>query len=218
MKKGAIFDMDGLLTDTERFYSVSWRDTARSFGQPWVEGFDRFVAGTNGEKMLEIIHTHFPAVDAQAFMDACVEREHNLVRTQLREMPGAAEIVRFFHERGVKLAVASSSSLSDIRDNLGRLGMLDFFDALVSGQEVTPGREKPAPDIFLLAAERIGCAPEECYVFEDGINGSLAGIAAGCATVMIPDLFQPTEELRQRCAGIFESLTRAKEAVETGEL
>ena len=127
MKKGAIFDMDGLLTDTERFYSVSWRDTARSFGQPWVEGFDRFVAGTNGEKMLEIIHTHFPAVDAQAFMDACVEREHNLVRTQLREMPGAAEIVRFFHERGVKLAVASSSSLSDIRDNLGRLGMLDFF-------------------------------------------------------------------------------------------
>ena len=118
----------------------------------------------------------------------------------------------------MKTAVASSSSLEDIRDNLGRLGLLEYFDALVSGHELPSGHEKPAPDIFLLAAERIGCAPEDCYVFEDGVNGCLAGIAAGCATVMIPDLFQPTEELRQNCAGIFESLTRAREAVESGLL
>ncbi len=69
-----------------------------------------------------------------------------------------------------------------------------------------------------MAAERIGCAPADCYVFEDGVNGALAGVAAGCATVMIPDLFQPTEELRQKCAGIFASLTEAKEAVINGLL
>ena len=216
MKKGAIFDMDGLLTDTERFYSQSWRETARFFGQAWIEGFDRAVAGTSGEKMLEVIHTHFPYVDARAFMNFCIGNQKRLVREELREMPGAGEIVRFFRERGVKTAVASSSSREAICDNLGRLGMLELFDAVISGEEIRHG--KPAPDIFLLAAERIGCAPEDCYVFEDGINGCLAGIAAGCTTVMIPDLFEPTEELRRNCAGIFESLTAAKDAITQGLL
>ena len=216
MKKGAIFDMDGLLTDTERFYSQSWRETARFFGQAWIEGFDRAVAGTSGEKMLEVIHTHFPYVDAQAFMNFCIGNQKRLVREELREMPGAGEIVRFFRERGVKTAVASSSSTEAICDNLKRLNMLELFDAVTSGEEIK--NAKPAPDIFLLAAERIGCAPEDCYVFEDGINGCLAGIAAGCATIMIPDLFQPTEELRRNCAGIFESLTAAQDAIMHGLL
>ena len=112
--------------------------------------------------------------------------------------------------------IASSSSKEAICDNLGRLGMLELFDSVISGEEIKHG--KPAPDIFLLAAERIECAPEDCYVFEDGINGCLAGIAAGCATVMIPDLFEPTEELRRNCAGIFESLTAAKDAITQGLL
>ena len=202
MKKGAIFDMDGLLTDTEKFYSRSWRETARFFGQNWVEDFDKFVAGTNGEKMLNVIHTHFPNVDAQSFMNFCIANQRRLVRDELREMPGASDIVRFFRERGVKTAVASSSPLDNIYDNLGKLGLLELFDAVTSGEEVTPGHEKPAPDIFLLAAERIGCA----------------GIAAGCATIMIPDLFQPTEELKQNCAGIFGSLTEAKDAIINGLL
>ena len=216
MKSGAIFDMDGLLTDTEKFYSQSWRETARFFGQDWVDGFDKFVAGTNGEKMLEVIHAHFPNVDAQTFMDYCIANQKRLVKDELREMPGASDIVRFFRERGVKTAVASSSAIDAIRGNLSRLGMLELFDAVISGQEVAHG--KPAPDIFLLAAKKINLAPEDCYVFEDGINGCVAGIAAGCATVMIPDLFQPTEELQQKCAGIFGSLTAAKNAIINGLL
>ena len=216
MKSGAIFDMDGLLTDTEKFYSQSWRETARFFGQEWVDGFDKFVAGTNGEKMLEVIHAHFPNADAQAFMDYCIANQKWLVKDELREMPGASDIVRFFRERGVKTAVASSNAIDAIRDNLGRLEMLKLFDAVISGQEVAHG--KPAPDIFLFAAKKINCAPEDCYVFEDGINGCLAGIAARCATVMIPDLFQPTEELQQKCAGIFGSLTAAKKAIINGLL
>ena len=216
MKSGAIFDMDGLLTDTEKFYSQSWRETARFFGQDWVDGFDKFVAGTNGEKMLEVIHAHFPNVDAQTFMDYCIANQKRLVKDELREMPGALDIVRFFRERGVKTAIASSSAIDAIRGNLSRLGMLELFDAVISGQEVAHG--KPAPDIFLLAAKKINLAPEDCYVFEDGINGCVAGIAAGCATVMIPDLFQPTEELQQKCAGIFGSLTAAKNAIINGLL
>ena len=122
----------------------------------------------------------------------------------------------FFRERGVKLAVASSSARAMVEDNLRRAEILDCFDAVVSGQEVTRG--KPAPDIFLLAAERIGCAPEDCYVFEDGVNGARAGVAAGCAAVMIPDLMEPTEDLRAGCAGIYPSLLAARDAIARGEL
>ena len=161
--------------------------------------------------MRNVIHTHFPAVDSAAFMDHCMACQKRMVREDLRAMPGAVEIVAFFRDRGVKLAVASSSPMEDIRGHLGRLGLLDSFDALVSGLEVARG--KPYPDIFLLAAERIGLPPEDCYVFEDGINGCLAGIAAGCATIMIPDLFQPTEEVRRGCFGIYDSLLAAQAAL-----
>ena len=89
MKKGAIFDMDGLLTDTERWYAASWKETAKAFGQAWVPDFDKFVAGTSGEGMLAVIHTHFPAVDARKFMEYCVQQAYRLGEENLREMPGA---------------------------------------------------------------------------------------------------------------------------------
>ena len=216
MKQGAIFDMDGLLTDTERWYAASWRETAKAFGQAWVPHFDQYVAGTSGEGMRAVIHTHFPAVDAAAFMDYCVKEAYRLGEANLREMPGATEILRFFRDRGVKTAIASSSPRDVIGRYVSKLQWEPYFDTVISGHEVA--RSKPAPDIFLAAAERIGCAPGDCYVFEDGINGCLAGIAAGCATVMIPDLFSPTEDLQRDCAGIYGSLILAREAIEAGEL
>ena len=216
MKKGAIFDMDGLLTDTERWYAASWKETAREFGQAWVPDFDKFVAGTSGEGMRAVIHTHFPAVDADAFMNSCIQNAYRLGEEHLREMPGASDILRFLSERGVRLALASSSPGDVIHRYLRKLDMERYFDAVANGYEVAKG--KPAPDIFLLAAARIGCAPEDCFVFEDGINGCLAGIAAGCATVMIPDLFQPTEELKRGCTAIYGSLREAMDAIADGRL
>ena len=218
MKKGAIFDMDGLLIDTERLYGVGWRETVKFFGLDWIDGFDKFIAGTNGIKMLGMIHEYYPDVDARAFMDHCIQIERDLVKTDLNAMPGASEILKFFRENGVKTAVASSSPIPVIQDNLGRLGLLPYFDAVTSGEEVTPGHEKPAPDIFLLAAERLKIAPQDCYVFEDGVKGSIAGIAAGCATVMIPDLFQPTDYLKENLTGIYSSLTDANKAILNGEI
>lgn len=216
MRQGAIFDMDGLLTDTERCYVASWKETAAHFGQDWVPGFEKAVAGTSGETMRAAIHAHFPAVDARAFQDWCVARAYELGWEELRPMPGAEAIVRYLRGRDVKTAVASSSPLEVIHRYLSRLGWEDLFDSVTSGHEVSRG--KPFPDVFLLAAERIGVPPERCWVFEDGVSGSRAGIAAGCATVMIPDLFEPTEDLRAGCAGIWHSLSDAQAAIEAGEL
>lgn len=216
MLKGAIFDMDGLLLDTERLYCESWGAAAEAFGAEPSPEFPKAVCGSNGQKMLDIIHSYYPQVDAVDFMNFCVRRVEGLLKEEIPEKPGMREILYFFYKHGVKIAVASSTRRAVIEDNLRRLGVLSLFNAVVSGEEV--GQGKPAPDIFLLAAERIGCPPEECYVFEDSANGIRAGAAAGCTTIMIPDLTEPDDELRSLSAGVYKSLLAALEAIVQGTL
>ena len=216
MKQGAIFDMDGLLFDSERLYREGWVEMAKKFGVQPDPAFATAVCGTSGARMLEIIHTYYPTVDEQAFMEGCVAWVNEMLRKQVPEKPGVHEILDFLRAHGCKTAVASSSARSMILNNLRLTGLEDCFDAVVSGQDVT--NSKPAPDIFLLAAKQLGCAPTDCYVFEDGINGVRAGLAAGCATVMIPDLTPPEEEFHSLCAGIFPSLHEARSAIQEGRL
>lgn len=216
MKHGAIFDMDGTLLDTECLYQNTWVQLAQEFGQTPNPDFPRAVCGSSGEHMLEIIHAYYPTVDARRFMNSCYARVAQIIETSIPKKPGMEEILCYLRDQGVKLAVASSSSHAQIEKNLRLTGVLDYFDAVIGGDEVE--NSKPAPDIFLLAAQRIGCTPENCYVFEDGTNGILAGAAAGCATVMIPDLTPPTDELRSVCTAVYESLSAAREAIECGQL
>ncbi len=216
MKKGAIFDMDGLLFDTERLFYHSWGEMAKQFGQIPQPDFPAAVAGTSGAGMREVIHRYYPAVDARAFQEGCISYTADILRKGIPEKPGMREILSFFRSRGVKIAVASGSGQKMVSDNLRRAGIESFFDAVVSADEVAMG--KPEPDIFLLAAQRLGCSPEDCYVFEDGINGARAGITAGCTTVMIPDLFPPTEDLLINCAGIYPSLFAAQKDIEANKL
>ncbi|MDE7242968.1 MAG: HAD family phosphatase [Oscillospiraceae bacterium] len=204
MKKGAIFDMDGTLFDTERLYAKSWTITAEQFGFVPNQDFPLAVAGTSGEGQREVIRQYYPEADALAFQNECIAGLEKMLQNGLPEKPGVRELLTFFRENGVKMAVASSNSRGRIEKNLRRAGIEDFFDAVVSGEEVSRG--KPFPDIFLLSAQRLGCAPEDCYVFEDSLNGTRAGIAAGCATFMIPDMVPPTKDLRDGCTGIYATL------------
>lgn len=212
MKKGAIFDMDGLLFDTERLFQDGWVEMAKRFGQTPHPDFSAAVAGTSGAGMCEVIHRYYPEVDACAFRAGCISYAEDVLSKGIPEKPGMRDILKFFRDNGVKIAIASGSVQEMVLSNLQRAGIQAYFDAVISADEVVRG--KPAPDIFLLAAQRLGCAPEDCYVFEDGINGARAGIAAGCATVMIPDLYTPTEDLRTGCAGIYPSLHAAQKAIE----
>lgn len=216
MKKGAIFDMDGLLFDTERLFRDGWVEMAKQFGQVPNPDFPVAIAGTSGAGMREVIHRFYPEVDTFAFQKSCYAYAARILENGPPEKPGVKEILTFFRDQGVKIAVASSSYREMIQKNLRAAGIEELFNAVISGDEVTRG--KPEPDIFLLAAQQLGCAPEDCYVFEDGINGVQAGIAAGCATIMIPDLFPPTDELRKNCAGIYPDLIEAKQAIEANFL
>lgn len=215
MKRGAIFDMDGLLLDTERLYQESWVEMARTFGQTADPAFPAAVSGTSGEGMREVIRRYYPAVDPYAFQAGCIARVDGILDEQGPPVkPGAGELLEYLGARGVKLAVASSTGRERILSNLRAARLDRFFDVVVSGQQVERG--KPEPDIFLFAAREIGCPPEDCYVFEDSVNGVRAGMAAGCVTVMVPDLVPPPEDLA--VSAVCESLSDVKALMEDGGL
>ena len=216
MKKGAIFDMDGLLFDTERLYRESWQEIAVQCGVTPDPQFPWAVAGTSGRKMQEVVQQYYPQVDAQAFIARVIARVERMVEQDVPQKPGMREILEYLRKNQVKIAVASSSSQKAILHNLQKARAEFYFDAVISGEQVENG--KPAPDIFLTAAEKIGVAPQECYVLEDGVNGARAGIAAGCTTVMVPERDQLPDDLRKNCAGIYRSLHEALAAMEAGEL
>ena len=123
------------------------------------------------------------------------------------------ELLEYLKQHAVRMAVASSAPMELIKSNLRLAGIADYFDAVVSGEQVEHG--KPFPDIFLLAAQKLNLQAQDCYVFEDGINGVRAGIQAGCSTIMVPDLVPPTKELYEQCTGIYPSLHAVLHALQT---
>lgn len=213
MRTGAIFDMDGLLLDTERLYQESWVEMAKRFGQKPDPAFPTAVSGTSGEGMRAVIRKHYPAVDPYTFQAGCIARVDEILDKQGPPVkPGAGELLEYLGAQGVKLAVASSSGRERILSNLRAARLDRFFNAVVSGQQVERG--KPEPDIFLFAAREIGCPPEDCYVFEDSVNGVRAGMAAGCVTVMVPDLAAPPKDLA--VSKVCSSLLEVKELLKAG--
>ncbi len=193
MKKGAIFDMDGTMFDTERLYRETWDATAIEMGQALSPTFWSDVGGTGGEEMKTVIRRHYPALDVEAYIAAGMKKLWEAEETCVPEKPGLRKILEFFRSSGVKMAVASSSPQEMIEHNLLVAGIEGYFDAVISGDQMARG--KPAPDIFLYAAGQLGLAPEDCYVFEDSLNGIRAGAAAGCTAIMIPDLVEPMDEI-----------------------
>lgn len=208
MISGCIFDMDGLLFDTERIFQNYWRAIAAEQGIVLADSFTAEITGTSGEMMNCILEKHYHTGDGGEIQKDCKKR---VLRHLAKDVPvkkGAVEILRRCRTLGIKTAVASSSPLRQIENNLKNVGMEKDFDALVSGDEVERG--KPAPDIFLLAAKRIGVPPEECVVFEDSPHGIEGALRAGMKAVMIPDLLPPWEEHKRRI-DVYHDLQEAAE-------
>lgn len=193
MVSGCIFDMDGLLFDTERIFQNYWRAIAAERGIVLADSFITEITGTSGEIQKD-----------------CKERVLRHLAKNVPVKTGAVEILGRCRILGIKTAVASSSLLRQIENNLENAGMENCFDAIVSGDEVEKG--KPALDIFLLAAKRIGVPPGECTVFEDSPHGIEGALRAGMKAVMIPDLLPPWEEHRRQIE-VYNNLQEAAEKI-----
>lgn len=210
--KGAIFDMDGVLFDTERLYQETWQEIAEERSVRLADDFLTAISGTNGSCMKQVIETYYHVSDGTSIIEECMNRMKRKLENHVPVKKGVYRILEYFHEHHIRLAVASSSSAAQIEANLLNCGIRNYFSEIVSGSEVKCG--KPAPDIFLLAAQKIGCRPEECLVFEDSKNGVRAGHRAGCFTIMIPDLVEPDAEIRPLCSGIFSDFLQVREEME----
>lgn len=209
--RGAIFDMDGLLFDTERIYQQTWREIAAESNINLGDGFTEAISGTSGIYMCRVIEKYYHVANGAAVMEECMERVERKLSVRVPVKKGVHRILDFFQEQGIGMAVASSSTAQQIESNLRTSGIRTYFSAIVSGEEVKNG--KPAPDIFLCAAKRLGCTPQECFVFEDSENGIKAGYAAGCFTVMVPDLMKASQAIRSYCSKICRNLCEAEQEI-----
>ena len=216
MKKGAIFDQDGLMFDTEAIFSVGWAEASKTLGIVIPEGFRAAVCGSSGESMKRIVREWMPGVDCDALLALTYQISYEIQSRFLPEKPGLHEILELFCSHGVKMAVASSSHRAPIERNLERSGIRPYVEAVISGEDLSRG--KPDPEAFITAAARLGLPPEDCYVFEDSFNGVRAGHAAGCCTIMIPDLFQPDQEIAKCYDACFPDLLTAVEQIKNGHI
>ena len=201
--------MDGTLFDTESVFQEEWNRIAKERGLSLPESFKYEICGTSGDPMNRIIEKYYHVANGTEIQHLCKERVSRRLLAKVPEKPGCREILSFFRKKGYAISIGSSSPMGQILANLAVTGLSSCFDALASGEEVDHG--KPAPDIFLLAARKMGIPPSRCYVFEDSPNGIRAACAAGMKAIMVPDLMPVTGEMREKCFAIFESLLEAKE-------
>ncbi len=210
--RGAIFDMDGVLFDTERIYQQIWQKIAAARHVELDSSFPTMASGTNGARLRQIVEHYYQVSDGTDIIKECMEKVKEELKIHVPMKEGVLEILHFLKERKIPVAVASSNSIQQIEFNLEKADIRGYFTEIVSGRQVPHG--KPAPDIFLYAAKRIEREPKECLVFEDSKNGVRAGYEAGCMTIMVPDIVEPTPDIIPCCFRICASLTEAQREIE----
>lgn len=217
MFEGVIFDMDGLMFDTERVWARCWEPTLARMGLPMREGIAERARGTAGEEFAAVIHELIgPEVDAQEVWDVWHEVGTEVLLQGVEKKPGLDELLGLLEDEGVPAAVASSSPPELIRHHLERSGIAGHFDVVIASLEVA--RAKPEPDVFLEAARRLGVSPTRSLVLEDSYNGVRAGAAGGFFTVMVPDLSEPTPEMRRLARRVCSSLLEVRDLLAAGQL
>ena len=203
--RAVVFDMDGLLVETEQVvFAAMQRAAGRMGGEMPLATFQRMV-GLPKTAGVEILLEHFgPHLDLAAWDLEISLHFDEALAAGIALKAGAAEILDRLDALRMPRAIATSSSLQAVHHSLGPHGILDRFDALITRDVQTHG--KPHPEPFLKAAAALGVAPQDCLALEDSHNGVRAAAAAGMMTVMVPDMLDPTDEMRILCIRIARDL------------
>jgi HAD superfamily hydrolase (TIGR01509 family) len=189
--KAAIFDMDGLLIDSERIIMQACIQAANEIGIMYTQTEFVELIGRSSQDASRIMVEQLGGTN---HMQQVSQRVEELLSQRNNVFPlksGVIELLNHYQSQNILCAVASSSATQHIHHRLSHVGVLDYFSAITSGQEVTLG--KPNPDIYLLAVKKLGVEVENCIAFEDSEPGARAAIAAGLKVVVVPDLKQPSE-------------------------
>lgn len=216
--KAVIFDMDGVIFDSERATYLCWKKVAEDHGLPHMDEVYRKCIGVTVEATKQICKEAygedfpFDRFDKEASL--LYHERYDGGRLPVKE--GAREILSYLKERGIPVALASSTREERVKKQLQEAELLGYFDVVVGGERVQ--KSKPAPDIFLFAAKQFGIPPHDCVVIEDSFNGILAADAAGMVPIMVPDMLEPDDRIRDKCRAVCRSLTEVREKIAEGSL
>jgi HAD superfamily hydrolase (TIGR01509 family) len=203
--EAVIFDMDGTLIDSEAIYTVGLQDAARTLGHDLPLALCHATVGITGPERERLLQEYLgPGFDLAAFRDHFSTSVRQQMSDRVPLKAGVVELLDFLAHKGLPLAIATSARRATAERNLGRAGLLDRFRTLATRDDVE--RTKPAPDLYLEAARRLGVAPRACVAFEDSSIGILAAHAAGMRAVMVVDILPPTDEARAKCFHVAQDL------------
>ena len=206
--KAIIFDKDGTLHDTEKVYLQAWKAAAAEFGVPDIENTVRDCTGTTIPWIAEYWAKKYPDIPFEDYLPRRQYYYFGILEQGVPVKEGAHEVLSYLKAHGYKVGMATSTPWDTVKDHLERTDMMGYFDTIVTGDMIEHG--KPAPDIYLLAAERLGVDPAECIGVEDSMSGVRSIHAAGMRAVMIPDMIQPTPEVE---ALVWKKLSEISELI-----
>lgn len=196
-----IFDMDGLIFDSETLYREAATAAAAALGHELPPELYRATIGLNGPATRELLMAHFGAgFDFETLWVTAREHYQRLASTQLCLKAGVVELLDALDQARLPRAIATSSRRESVEHHLALHKLAHRFPVVVAHGDYERG--KPYPDPYLIAAARLGIAPELCLALEDSHNGVRAAAAAGMMTVMVPDLLEATEEMHGLCIRI----------------
>ena len=213
--KAILFDMDGLMIDTESLSTEAFINSAKAQGYNMTKEETLKVLGYTKASIYQFWIDYFQGtnVDGKKLVDDHYEYIENVLYTVGPEkMPYVEELLKYLRENNYKIAVASSSDTADIKNNLEKTKLEKYIDEIASGAEVENG--KPAPDVFLLAAERLGVDAKDCLILEDSKAGIKAGKASGAMVFMVPDMFTVDKECEDTADRILTNLGEVIEILE----
>lgn len=214
--KAVVFDMDGVIFDSERLVVDCWKETANRHGIHGVEDACKECLGLNRqaskEKWLLRYGADFPY---DIYKQEMSDLYHKRAREGALSMKtGVVELLTFLKDNRIKIALASSTREQVVMWQLADAGIIDYFDAIVCGDMVS--KSKPDPDIFLKACELLQVKPETAFAIEDSYNGIRSAHAGGLRPIMVPDLAEPTEEMEKISEVILLSLLEVIDYLQKG--
>lgn len=208
-----LFDMDGLMIESERALLECWREAALELGLDLDDALWLSFVGLSDRACHDILRARLADEDrVQALLHGLQLRYDARVEAGLPLKTGVLELLALLKARAIPRAVVTSTRRPRALQKLESTGLLPHFDDVITGNEVQ--HSKPAPDIYLLAAQRLGVAPSHCIVLEDSVPGVRAALAAGMTPIQVPDLVLPDESVRALGHRIVASLVHARALIE----